>query len=203
MVREKAPNLPVSVIEDFWSDEGFLNAFVEVGKSLLEGQKVDHVLFSFHGIPERHVLKVDASGGKHCLKSADCCERMTEANAKCYRAQSFQTAHRLASKLGLARERYTVSFQSRLGRTPWIKPYTDIVLDELVDKGVKRLAVYSPSFTADCLETLEEIAMRGREQFQEKGGEELWLIPSLNSTPAWARSVTALARQAESYSPLG
>ncbi len=203
VIRLKAPSLPVSIVEDFWSNEGFLESFVELGRPLLQSHAFDHVLFSFHGIPERHVIKVDASGGQHCLKSVDCCERITQANAKCYRAQSFQTAHQLAARLGLARDRYTVSFQSRLGRTPWIKPYTDFVLDELVEKGVKRLIVYSPSFTADCLETIEEIAMRGREQFVERGGEELWLVPSLNSSPSWVRSVTAMATEADVYSPLG
>ena len=185
-------NLPTQVIEDFWSDEGFLDAFAAVGQPILAEKAPDHVLFSFHGIPERHVRKTDLAGGTHCLEKGNCCERMVDANARCYRAQSFHTAHRLAEKLGLSREKYSVSFQSRLGRTPWIQPYTDIVLDELVEKGVRRLAVYCPSFVADCLETLEEIEMRGREQFQEKGGEDLWLIPSLNSSPAWAKAVVNL-----------
>ena len=192
VLKDQGVSLPVSIIEDFWSDEGFLDAFVEMGRPLLANQAPDHVLFSFHGIPERHVQKVDASGGAHCLKSSSCCEQIVSANARCYRAQSFQTAYRLANKLGLSKDKFSVSFQSRLGRTPWIQPYTDVVLDELVAKGVRRLAVYSPSFVADCLETIEEIEMRGREQFRARGGEELWLIPSLNSTPKWAEAVAQL-----------
>ena len=188
----KNKEISFTVIEDFWSDEGFLNAFVAVGKPLLADHSVDHVLFSFHGIPERHVRKTDLSKGKHCLEKPGCCETLVEANSKCYRAQSFHTAYRLAEKLGLNREQYSVSFQSRLGRTPWIQPYTDIVLDELVEKGVKRLAVYCPSFVADCLETLEEIQMRGLEQFREKGGEHLVLIPSLNSSQEWTQAVRGM-----------
>ena len=203
VLRSKSVRLPVSILEDFWNDEGFLDAFVEQGRSVLEAHAPDHVLFSFHGIPERHVQKVDATGGSHCLKSSSCCEQMVKANARCYRAQSYQTAYRLARKLGLPKEKFTVSFQSRLGRTPWIRPYTDIVLDELAAKGVRRLAVYSPSFVADCLETVEEIEMRGREQFLEKGGESLWLIPSLNSSPKWAEAVVRLVTQAGAQSSIG
>jgi ferrochelatase len=189
VLKAKQCTIAHTIIEDFWSDEGFLDAFVAVGKPVLASHQIDHVLFSFHGIPERHVRKTDLSGGSHCLQSQTCCEKLVEANSKCYRAQSFHTAYRLAEKLGLRREQYSVSFQSRLGRTPWIQPYTDIVLDELVEKGVKRLAVYCPSFVADCLETLEEIQMRGFEQFKEKGGEHLVLIPSLNSSSEWTEAV--------------
>ncbi len=118
-------------------------------------------------------------------------------NRHCYRAQCFATARALARRLGLGPEGWSISFQSRLGRTPWIQPYTDVVLPELAARGVKRLAVVCPAFVADCLETLEEVAIRGREQFLASGGESLTLVPSLNSHPAWVEAVVRLVRESE------
>src|SRR5690606_27520586 len=114
---------------------------------------------SFHGLPERHMIKSDESG-QHCLASETCCERIVQANRNCYRAQCFATARALASALELPADRYTVSFQSRLGRAVWIRPYTDVLLTELPKRGVRKLAVVCPAFVADCLETLEEIGIR-------------------------------------------
>ena len=133
------------------------------------------------------------STGAHCLASPTCCD--TLANPHCYRAQSFATARALAERLGLAAQQYTVCFQSRLGRTPWIRPYTDIVIDELARAGKKRLAVLCPAFVADCLETVEEIGIRAREQFKLAGGEELVLVPSLNATQPWVDAVCAIAER--------
>ena len=185
----------LQVVEAFYDQPAFLDAFAAVGAPILADGGYDHVLFSFHGLPERHMRKGDPTGA-HCLASATCCDAIGPANRDCYRAQSYATARRLADRLGLAAGGWSVSFQSRLGRTPWIHPYTDKVLDELAARGVKRLAVFCPAFVADCLETLEEIALRGRDQFRAAGGEELTLIPSLNATPAWADGVVALARTA-------
>jgi ferrochelatase len=183
------PNL--SVIEPFYADAGFIGSFAAVGRPALEGFGADHVLFSFHGLPERHVRKSDESG-RHCFASPDCCDRLVPANRNCYRAQCVATARLIAAELDLGESDYTVCFQSRLGRTPWISPYTDKVLDELARAGKKRLAVFCPAFVADCLETLEEIGIRAREQFQASGGDELILVPSLNSEEPWARAVVAL-----------
>lgn len=135
--------------------------------------------------------------GTHCLSTASCCDAMTDANRHCYRAQSYATARGLAQRLGLPAEGWSVSFQSRLGRTPWVKPYTDVVLPELAKKGVKRLAVMCPAFVADCLETLEEIGLRAREQFLEAGGESLTLVPSLNAHPAWVDAVVRMVRESD------
>lgn len=187
---------PLHVVPAFYDHPGFLDAFAEVGRPVVEEVQADHVLFSFHGLPERQVLKSDTSGGKHCLQSAGCCDRIGEANRFCYRAQCFATARGVAERLGLPKEKYTVSFQSRLGRTPWIKPYTDVVLPELAEKGVKRLAVFCPAFVADCLETLEEIGIRAEAQFKGAGGEALKLVPSLNASPLWVKTVVDLARAA-------
>ncbi len=185
------PSLSVEIIEDFFAHEGFLRAFAQVARESLEGFDYDHLLFSFHGLPERQVRKADPTG-VHCLASSECCERIGEANRRCYRAQCFQTAYGLAALLGIDSSRYTVCFQSRLGRSSWIKPYTDAIYAELPKRGIKKLAVICPAFVADCLETLEEIQIRGREQFRALGGEELVLVPSLNSRPAWAECVAGM-----------
>lgn len=190
----EAWNVPhVSAIESFYEHSGFIGAFTERGQVVLDSLKPDHTLFSFHGLPERHVQKSDDTGA-HCLAKDDCCARICEANRNCYRAQCFATARALATALSLADDDYTVCFQSRLGKVPWIQPYTDQVIPELAAKGKKKLAVFCPAFVADCLETLEEIGMRAKEQFVEHGGEELELVPSLNSSPAWADAVVALVR---------
>jgi len=188
-----APHL--AEIESFYDHPGFIEAFGEVGKKTIDETKPDHILFSFHGLPERHI-KAEDDTGEHCLVKTDCCAQMTETNQYCYRAHCYSTARGIAAKLELSEDDYTVCFQSRLGRTPWIKPYTDVLLDELGAAGKKRLAVFCPAFVADCLETLEEIGMRAKDQFVAAGGEELVLIPSLNSEPTWADAVADMARAA-------
>lgn len=187
---------PVRVVPAFHDHPGFLDAFAEVARPVIAEARADHVLFSYHGLPERHMRKSDPSG-QHCLASAGCCDVLTEVNRHCYRAQCFATTRGLAERLGLSKEGYTVSFQSRLGRTPWIKPYTDLVLPELAKAGVKRLAVMCPAFVADCLETLEEVGIRAQEQFLECGGESLTLVPSLNAHPAWVDTVVRLVREVD------
>ena len=188
-------NVPaVSVVPPFFDDPGMLRAFAEVGTPVLGDLRPDHVLFSFHGLPERHVQASDHSG-RHCLQSAGCCDVMGVANRDCYRAQCFATARALSARLGLQPGTWSVSFQSRLGRTPWIKPYTDLRLEELAREGKRRLCVFSPAFVADCLETLEEIGMRAEEQFKAAGGERLALVPSLNASDAWVEALVALLRR--------
>jgi len=184
----------VTALPAFYDDPRFLDAFVAVGQPVLEELEPDHVLFSYHGLPERHCLKSDDSGS-HCLKRDDCCERIKDANRNCYRAQCFSTTAGLRQRLGLDTGNSTITFQSRLGRTPWIRPYTDEELPKLAGRGVKRLAVFCPAFVADCLETLEEIGMRAREDFLAAGGEELVLVPSLNASPAWADGLAAMLRE--------
>jgi len=153
----------------------------------------DKVLFSFHGLPERHVVKTHAEGG--CLKTESCCETVGGPNGNCYRAQSFHTAREIAKRLGLKTNQWEVGFQSRLGRTPWIRPYSDAFYEQLPKQGVRKLTVLTPSFVADCLETLEEVQIRGEETFKAAGGESLKLVPSLNSHPVWVKAVGKMARQ--------
>jgi ferrochelatase len=184
---------PVQMLGAFYEHPGFLAAFAAVARPHLEAFRPDHVLFSYHGLPERQVQRADASGA-HCLASETCCDAVGDVNRDCYRAQCFATTRSLAAQLGLGKDAHSLSFQSRLGRTPWIQPYTDRVLPELAARGAKRLAVLCPAFVADCLETLEEIAIRGREQWLALGGEELALVPSLNAEPAWIEAVTAMIR---------
>ena len=147
-------------------------------------REYDHLLFSFHGLPERHLRKADPSGC-HCLASGDCCERPHPAHRTCYRAQCFATVRAFTRAAGVPAEKFSVAFQSRLGRDPWIKPYTDAELVRLAASGCRRLLVMCPAFVSDCLETLEEVAIRGRETFLRAGGAELTLIPCLNSHPQW------------------
>jgi ferrochelatase len=187
---------PIRVLGAFYDDAGFLAASTAVARHHLDAFRPDHVLFSYHGLPERQVQAADATGA-HCLASETCCDSVSDVNRDCYRAQCFATTHSLAAALGLGPAEHSLSFQSRLGRTPWIQPYTDRVLPELADRGVKRLAVICPAFVADCLETLEEIAIRGREQWLGLGGEALELVPSLNAEPAWVEAVAAMVRRSE------
>ncbi len=188
-------NVPrLSVIGPFYDHPGFIEACRQVGAPVLAERDPDHVLFSFHGLPERQIRKSDDTG-KHCLASDGCCDAIGGANRNCYRAQCYSTARALAAALGLPGEKWTVTFQSRLGRTPWIRPYTDVVIPELARRGERKLVVFCPAFVADCLETLEEIGMRAAEQWREVGGQELTLVPAINSSPAWADAVAEMARQ--------
>jgi ferrochelatase len=194
-VAGKAWNVPpIETIGAFYDDPGFIAAFADVAKRHLAGFRPDFVLFSYHGLPERHMRKSDPSG-RHCLASAGCCDAIGRENRYCYRAHCFATTRALVASLGLGSDRHSVSFQSRLGRTPWIHPYTDEVLPELARAGKQRLAVMCPAFVADCLETVEEIGIRARAQWRSLGGEDLLLVPSLNSDPLWIDAVARLVRQ--------
>lgn len=190
--RWNTPSL--AVVPPYYDDDGFIASFAAIGRPALDDQQPDHVLMSFHGLPERHMRKSDETG-QHCLQAADCCAEITYANRNCYRAQCFATARKLADALGLGDDDYTVCFQSRLGRTPWIRPYTDQVIEDLAQKGIRSLAVLCPAFTADCLETLEEIGMRAVEDFTARGGEDLRLVPSLNAHPRWVEAAADLIRR--------
>lgn len=183
--------LPLAVLPPFYAEQEFLDAWAAVARPVVNEFAPDHVLMSFHGLPERHIRKSDPTG-EHCLQRPDCCRRIGPENRFCYRAQCLATARLLAGRLGLDDARYTVSFQSRLGRDPWLGPATSAVLPELPGRGARRLAVLCPSFTADCLETLEEIGMRGRDLFIGAGGEDFRLVPSLNAHSAWVEGLARL-----------
>ena len=177
-VARRAPKMRLTCIKPFYADPDYIEALCAVSAPAL-AEPHDHVLFSYHGLPVRHMKKADPTGC-HCLASADCCTTPTPAQATCYRAQVFATTRAVAARLRLAPDRHSVSFQSRLAGEPWLEPFTDVEFQRLAAAGVRRLLVICPAFVADCLETLEEIAMRGRETFLAAGGESFALIPCLN-----------------------
>jgi ferrochelatase len=185
------PAVDLRIVPRFFDREEFLEPQAELARRAFAGHDLEHVLFSFHGLPARHVRREDPTR-KHCLASPTCCDRHGGEVRECYRAQCFATAHALAAKLGLPQSGYSVAFQSRLGRTEWIGPHTEVRLRELGQSGIRRLGVLCPAFVADCLETLEEIDLRGRETFPG----EILRAPCVNADPAWARGVASLVRQA-------
>ncbi len=181
------PGVPVQIVPPFYADSCYLDAVAQVSRPYLAPGS--YTLFSFHGLPERQVKKTAVPG--HCLV-AGCCDRITTTNERCYRAQSFFTARALSERLGLKHGEWDVGFQSRLGRTPWIQPFSDVLYETLPKRGIKHLAVLTPSFVADCLETLEEVQIRGLESFRKAGGESLTLVPSLNSEEVWVKAVAQI-----------
>lgn len=184
----------IRVIEPYYNHPAYLKAFASVARPYLEKNKPEKTIFTFHGVPERQIYKSDNKRG-HCQINNDCCATISERNSNCYRAQCFATAHALANELQIAKENYDITFQSRLGRDPWLTPFTDQHLEKLVEKGFKNVAIISPSFVADCLETIEEIGIRAQHDFQAAGGERLTLIPSLNSAPEWIDAIVEISRR--------
>jgi ferrochelatase len=178
----------LAFLPPFYADPLFINACAQRVTDHLSEHSPDHILFSFHGVPVRHIKRLDQTQS-HCVSKPNCCDEIGVVNQNCYRAQCFASASAIREQVGLSEEFCTTSFQSRFGRTEWVGPATDEALRNLARQGVKKVAVFCPSFVADCLETLEEIAMRGSETFLEAGGEELRLIPSLNSHPVWVAAV--------------
>jgi protoporphyrin/coproporphyrin ferrochelatase len=170
----------------FYNQPGYLDACATLVREHATQHLVDHFIFSYHSLPVRHIKRLDTSG-QHCLQQTDCCEQMTPGNARCYRAHCFYTTRAIAQRLGLSPQQYSLTFQSRLGHQEWLGPQTEQVLGELAQQGAKRVAVSCPSFTADCLETLEEIAVRARHVFLQAGGSELTLVPALNANSFWVK----------------
>lgn len=186
----------LTFIDHFCDHPLLIDAFMQRA-SQYEISAYDHILFSFHGLPERHIRKADRTG--QCL-TKDCCfgrcastaAKPSSSNLFCYKAQCFKTAKALAAKLGLAEQNYTICFQSRLGREPWLQPYTSNVLHSCAAKGNKKLLVFCPSFVCDCLETTCEISFEYAEEFQKLGGKELQLVEGLNSHPSWIEALRVL-----------
>ena len=193
VAAKKAPEMKLKVIEPYYNDPGYISALAASASDYLKCG-YDHLLFSFHGLPERHLRKSDTTGA-HCLKVPNCCETPSPALNTCYRAQCFATVRAFVEEAGVPADKFSTAFQSRLGRDPWLKPYTDFELERLAKEGVKKLLVICPAFVSDCLETLEEIAMRGREIFIEAGGAEFDLIPCMNENPRWLEALENLVRK--------
>ncbi len=185
IARKLAPGMDVRIVPPYYDAPDYIAALAASADEYLK-QGYDHLLFSFHGLPERHLHKSDPTGC-HCLKVENCCSAPSPAHATCYRAQCFKTVQAFVQTTGVTH--YSIAFQSRLGRDPWLKPYTDHMIDRLARTGVKKLLVICPAFVSDCLETLEEIGMRGRKTFLQAGGTDLTLIPCLNEHPLWIEAL--------------
>ncbi|CAH0175508.1 Ferrochelatase [Pedobacter sp. Bi27] len=183
---------PISFVNSFHDNELMIKVFAENAKKH-HVESYDHVLFSFHGLPERQLLKCDHTGS-YCLKSADCCQTLNDTNKFCYSAQGHDTARLIAKELNLSKDQYTVCFQSRLGKEPWVQPYTTDVLKKLAGEGKKRLLVFSPAFVADCLETLYEITVEYHEEFKALGGEHVQLVESLNDSPVFIEALAGMVK---------
>ncbi len=193
-VQARKPDLKVEIVQPFYNDPEYIDCLTESAKPYLE-EDFDKLLFSFHGVPERHLRKSDPSHA-HCLSRPDCCQLCHPAHATCYRHQCVKTVELFVEKTGLEPDRYFTSFQSRLGKDPWLTPYTDQTLERFGEEGVKKVFVICPAFITDCLETLEEIAEEGKETFIEAGGEDLKLIPCLNTHADW---VEYMRRKVEAW----
>ena len=180
-IQKKYP-FKLSFIKPFYDDPDYIQALAESIRPFLE-QSYDHILFSYHGIPARHLLKTDPTG-THCMKVNDCCNVSSDAHKVCYRHQCFVTTHLVTKALQIPENKYSISFQSRLGKG-WLQPFTDKRLEEMPKEGIKKLLILCPAFISDCLETLEEIEERGKETFLEAGGESYTMIPCLNVHPLW------------------
>ncbi len=189
--------LPVklSVIEPFYQRDDYISALVDSAKPYLESD-YDHIIFSYHGLPEAHIKKMDTSG-EHCLQRADCCQQPHEVHQYCYRHQVIRTTDCFVQQAGIAKENYSIAFQSRLGKAKWLEPNTEDKIRELAAAGAKNILVICPAFVTDCLETLEEIAIRGQEVFEEAGGEKLQLIPCLNQHPSWVKTLSSWCQQGQ------
>jgi len=184
------------VLQPFYEEPDYVDALVASTAPWLNAESgFDHILFSYHGLPELHLTKADPTGS-HCLKRDDCCQVASPAHATCYRHQVLRTTERFVEKAGLKPDQYSVAFQSRLGRAKWLEPSTVDTLEKLAKEGVKNLLVMCPAFVTDCLETLEEIALQGEEDFKQAGGESLTLIPCLNDQEQW---VSVITRWCEEY----
>jgi ferrochelatase len=180
----------ITFVNNFVEHPLFLQAWEELGREMMTKDAYEMYLFSYHGLPERQIRKGSVDG--YCQLSDKCCGNYTKKNQFCYRGQCFHTTRLLAEKLGLPEEKVMTCFQSRLGKDPWIKPYTEDIIKELAEKGIKKVLVFSPAFVADCLETTVEVGEEYKEEFEELGGEKWDLVPSLNSSDTWVECVKDL-----------
>ena len=185
------PNL--KVVSSFTDDVNFLDAWAEVAKPYIKKDEYDHFVFSYHGLPARQIIK--ASCGSYCQINDKCCGSYNANNHFCYRAQCYETTRQLTKRLGLKEDQYSVCFQSRLGRTPWIEPYIDDAIDDIIAKGKKKVLAFSPAFVADCLETTVEIGETYQEVFLHKGGEKWQLVESLNTHDAWVKCLEEMVKK--------
>lgn len=192
--RKHFPNMKMTKVPAFYNRPEYVQCLADSIKRSLEGFDYDHLLFSYHGIPERHIRKTDVTKS-HCKINETCCSIPSPAHEFCYRHQCFETTRQVVELLGIPEDKYSQSFQSRIAGDKWLEPYTDVEVNKMPEKGIKKLAVVTPAFVSDCLETLEEIAMEASHQFKEHGGEQFMAIPCLNDNDDWAETVAGWINQ--------
>lgn len=202
-MNELGWTVPLKVLPPFYDHPDYIAALVASASESLNWE-YDHVLFSYHGIPLRHVIKADSTGS-HCENTPEgfppCCSKPSEAHHYCYRHQVRATTEAFVKLAGIPDDKYSISFQSRLGRTPWLRPYTDMELPRLAAEGKKKVLILSPSFVSDCLETLEELGIRGVEIFTEAGGTELRPVPCMNLHPQWIKTLVDFCEDKSAFVP--
>jgi len=185
-------SIELNIVEPFYEQPDYIAALVASAKPYLD-QDYDHLIFSYHGLPESHITKLDTTG-QHCLQGAGCCQQASEVHKTCYKHQVMRTTACFVEQAGLDSSKFSVAFQSRLGRAKWLDPNTEDRLRELAASGAKKVLVICPAFVTDCLETLEEIAIRGEEVFREAGGESLTLIPCMNDSDKWVDTLSSWSK---------
>ena len=185
--HKKNYRFKLTTIKPYYDDADYINALAASIQPYLD-QQYDQIVFSYHGIPERHIRKSDTTKS-HCLQVNDCCNVDSSAHKTCYRHQVFATTKLVTEKLNIPADKYTLTFQSRLGKG-WLQPFTDIGLEALPKEGIKKILILCPAFVSDCLETLEEIAERGKETFMHAGGESFIMVPCLNTNSLWVDAIT-------------
>ena len=182
------PEMTFTTVPAFYNKPGYIKALANSIKKHLGTFDYDHLLFSYHGIPKRHIRKTDITKS-HCKIDGSCCNTPSPAHEFCYRHQCYETTKQVVQYLGIPEGKYSQTFQSRLAGDKWLTPYTDVEINKMPENGIKKLAVVTPAFVSDCLETLEEIAMEANHQFKENGGEEFIAIPCMNDGDEWCETV--------------
>jgi ferrochelatase len=186
--RKHFPKMQFTNVPAFYKHPDYIRALGNSIKNQLKDKDWNHLLFSYHGVPERHIKKSDITKS-HCKIDRQCCQTASPAHDFCYRHQCYETTRQVGEYLGLKAGSFSTSFQSRLGRDPWLQPYTDQTIEKFAHEGVKKLAIVTPAFVSDCLETLEEIGMEGKEEFLKAGGEQFHCIPCLNDDDEWVKTL--------------
>lgn len=192
--QKKFPQMNITSVPAFYNKKEYVDALAHNVDAELKAFEPEYLLFSYHGVPERHIRKSDITKS-HCKIDGQCCVTASPAHEFCYRHQCYETTRQVAEALQLKEGTYSTSFQSRLGRDPWLQPYTDATIDELAQKGIKKLAVVTPAFVSDCLETLEEIGMEAAHSFKENGGENFKAIACLNDDEPWCDALAGWINQ--------
>jgi ferrochelatase len=182
------PEMKFTIVPAFYNQPDYISTLGNSIKKHLDGFEYDHLLFSYHGIPERHIRKTDITKS-HCKIDGSCCNTPSPAHEFCYRHQCYETTKQVVKYLGIPEGKYSQTFQSRLAGDKWLTPYTDVEVNKMPKKGIKNLAVVTPAFVSDCLETLEEIAMEAGHEFKENGGENFMAIPCMNDGDEWCQTV--------------